>query len=70
MRARGVKIRLLNTVVAGSPESIGQSIAEYLIIMCIVLAAILASGLLGKMRTAFNGYFTGAATAITEVANP
>lgn len=43
----------------------GQSIAEYFIIMTVVLAAILATGFIDNIKGVFRDYFTRASTAIT-----
>ncbi len=36
----------------------GQSIAEYFIILVVILAAVLSVGFLDKIRGSFNNYFT------------
>jgi len=45
----------------------GQSAIEYALIMSVFLAAILAVGFIGRMRTAFDNYFTRARDAITVI---
>lgn len=44
-----------------------QSVVEYVLIMCVVLAAILSVGFVDKMRGAFGKYFTKAAETITII---
>jgi len=45
----------------------GQSTMEYFIILSVVLTAILATGFIGRMRGAFDTYFTRAvAEIVTE----
>lgn len=45
----------------------GQSTMEYFIILAVVLTAILASGFIGRLRGAFDIYFTRAtAEIVTE----
>ncbi|MDD4953391.1 MAG: hypothetical protein PHG40_00605 [Candidatus Omnitrophica bacterium] len=48
----------------------GQSIAEYFIVMSVVLAAILALGFVGRMRNTFGEYFTDAASVMTKETEP
>ncbi|MEK6727836.1 MAG: hypothetical protein AABY28_04085 [Candidatus Omnitrophota bacterium] len=43
-----------------------QSSIEYLVVLTVVLAAILSSGILGRIRNAFNIYFTTAAGKIVN----
>lgn len=45
----------------------GQSVAEYFLIMVVVLAAIIAVRFLGRIQGAFGGYFAKASSAMTEV---
>jgi len=47
----------------------GQSIAEYFIIMLVILAAVLASGFRDKIKNAFDKYYNKASGAITAM-NP
>jgi uncharacterized protein (UPF0333 family) len=44
----------------------GQNVAEYFLMMVVVLAAIMAIGFLGKVRGVFDGYFNKASTAMTH----
>jgi len=39
----------------------GQTIIEYFVIMAIVLAVILSSGFIGRIRSGFQAYFNSAA---------
>lgn len=43
----------------------GQSAIEYVLIMSVFLAAILAVGFIGRIRGAFDTYFTNASNEIT-----
>ncbi len=42
-----------------------QSVIEYVLIMSVLLAAVLAVGFIGRVQAAFNTYFTNATTEIT-----
>jgi hypothetical protein len=46
-----------------SPNA-GQSTLEYFILSAVVLIALVASGVLGKIKVAFQGYFSQASKAI------
>lgn len=50
-------------------QNAGQSVAEYFIVLCVVLAAVLAVGFIDRIRGAFGTYFTTATDTITKVAN-
>jgi len=43
----------------------GQSVAEYFLIMVVVLAAILATGFVDNVKDVFRNYFTRASNTIT-----
>jgi uncharacterized protein (UPF0333 family) len=43
----------------------GQNAMEYIIIMSVVVAGILAIGFIGRMRGAFSTYFNKASSEIT-----
>lgn len=42
-----------------------QSVMEYLLIMSVLLAAVLAVGFISRVQAAFSTYFTNASTEIT-----
>ena len=42
-------------------KTLGQSAIEYLVVLTVVLAVILSSGFIGRIRDSFNIYFTNAA---------
>jgi uncharacterized protein (UPF0333 family) len=44
---------------------LGQSTMEYLIILGVVLAALISTGFITKIRSAFQSYFSGAVSSIT-----
>ena len=44
---------------------IGQAIAEYFLILCLVLSAVIATGFVGKARGAFQVYFSKAVNTIS-----
>ena len=48
----------------------GQSVAEYFILISVILAAILACGFVDNIRGIFLQYFGNATTAMTNVTNP
>lgn len=45
-------------------KNLGQSVAEYIIITSVLLAAVLATGFIGHMRSAFARYFDAAKSTI------
>jgi len=45
--------------------NLGQSTAEYFILMAVIVVAIVATGFLGKIKAAFQGYFDKASSEIT-----
>lgn len=45
---------------------LAQSVLEYFIIMTVILAAVLASGFLGRVKGVFGSYFNKAANTINS----
>lgn len=52
------------TVLKKSGIISGQSVIEYFVVLTVILAVILSSGFLGRIRNAFDIYFTTAAGEI------
>lgn len=48
---------------------LGQSVIEYFVVLTVILAAILSSGFLDRIRVAFDGYFDRAANEIVVTRN-
>jgi Flp pilus assembly pilin Flp len=45
---------------------LGQSTAEYFILMAVIVAAVVAVGFLPKIKAAFQGYFDNASNKIVN----